>query len=120
MPGAVTKLALAPLSTKARNGRPSIVTCTTSAAPIGVVPGMRDPGEASPRPAGEPEREPGCGPGAGPGAGERDHAGADDEHFRVEGAHACTSAFAGSSSCSAKITRPRSSRTYWRTVDSAI
>jgi len=33
-------LALAPLSTKARNGRPSIVTCTTSAAPIGVVAGI--------------------------------------------------------------------------------
>ena len=49
MPGAVIRLALAPVSISARNGRPSTSTCTTSAAPIGVVAGIvgigRRPGQ---------------------------------------------------------------------------
>ena len=40
MPDAVIRLELAPVSISARNGCASTSTCTTSAAPIGVVAGM--------------------------------------------------------------------------------
>jgi hypothetical protein len=36
----VIRLALAPVSISARSGRPSTSTCTTSAAPIGMLAGI--------------------------------------------------------------------------------